>query len=160
MKRFGLASGLAFVACSVLGSGFAAAAPPSATAEGLKDHYIDRAYPERTFKLKAGGQVGASSMTLAGQASYVGQFTTTLSRNPFGGFEGSITGASGDTLEIFGGFADLPSGEPGAYFRLVGGTGRFSNTYGNLQGPATLDEDDGMFTISVSGRINIEIVDP
>jgi len=159
MNRSVLEFGLGIVITSSLAVSGAAAG--SATVENLKQDY-PRPHTEVWFKLAAGGQIDAAAGTasFAGQASHVGQFTTTAPINPWGGIDGTLISASGDTLYYYLFFAeDLPSGELRAYFRLVGGTGGFSNFYGGIQGPANIDED-GMFTMSVSGRINIPIIDP
>jgi hypothetical protein len=147
-------------ALAVSGAAAGIATAEIGTAEKLKQDY-PRPHTEIWFKLAAGGQFDAAAGTasFAGQGSHVGQFTTSGPINPWGGIESSLISASGDTLFYYMFFAEDQPGDLQAYFQLVGGTGRFSNFYGRIHGPATMDED-GMFTMSVSGRITIPIIDP
>jgi hypothetical protein len=158
MSRSVFKFGLGIVMTSALAVSGAAAAG-FGNVEGLKPDF-PRPHTEVWFKLVAGGQIDAAAGTaaFAGQASHVGQFATTAPINPWGGIESTLISASGDTLSCYFFFEENASGELRAYFRLVGGTGRFSNFYGGIDGPATMDED-GMFTMSVSGRINIPIIE-
>jgi hypothetical protein len=148
MSRSVFKFGLGIVMTSALAVSGAAAAG-FGNVEGLKPDF-PRPHTEVWFKLVAGGQIDAAAGTAA--------FATTAPINPWGGIESTLISASGDTLSCYFFFEENASGELRAYFRLVGGTGRFSNFYGGIDGPATMDED-GMFTMSVSGRINIPIIE-
>jgi hypothetical protein len=120
----------------------------------LEDATLRQKYPFVAMKLKAGGQIHAESglVTFAGQASHLGQFTAVAQTNPWG-FEGTMTAASGDAADFYAFFQVGESGERTAYVRFVSGSGRFFDVYGETEGPATLD-DDGMFTMSVEGRVH------
>jgi len=118
--------------------------------------YPSRHNPVLTpIKLKGGGQIDLATLavTFAGQATYLGQFTATgLLDLALGEIAGTITAASGDTVNWTGLFQPGPDGEIEATLTFFRGTGRFANIDGVASGPVLLDEDF-MFTLDLEGTV-------
>jgi len=107
------------------------------------------------FKLMGGGQIDLASLTItfAGQATYLGQFTATGLLDPaLGEIAGTMTAANGDTLNWTGLFQPGPDGEIEATLTLSGGTGRFEHLDGVISGPVDLDTEF-MFTFDLEGTV-------
>ena len=157
MTKIALACALSFVFAGTT----ARAADPSlvGVSGGMKN---DALSPNRhgliltPFKLKGGGQIDLSTLTVtfAGQATYLGQFTATGLLDPaLGEIAGTMTAANGDTVNWTGVFQPGPDGAIDATLTLFRGTGRFEHIDGFTGGPVALDEDF-MFTLDLEGTVS------
>jgi hypothetical protein len=154
IARAGLAFVLAFP-CVAFGA-FAAGGSSPVIADAGNGDIIVRAQPnDSAFKLKAGGQIDieTSTVSFAGQATHLGQFTAIGTYDPDRfAFQGIMIGASGDTVSFTATFEPQPSGEIVAYLTFLGNPGRrplFLAT-GEGVGMLVLD-DDYMFTLDIEG---------
>ncbi len=109
------------------------------------------------FKLKAGGQIDLATLTVnfAGQASHLGQFTATGTYDPDAlSFQGTMTGASGESVVYTVTLEPQPSGEVSAHLTFVGNPGRKPMLLARGDGMGTLALDaDNMFTLDIEGPI-------
>ena len=108
---------------------------------------------ESAFKLKAGGQIDLESSTVsfAGQATHLGQFSATGTYDPdLFTFQGTMIGGSGDVLAFTATFETQPSGEIVAQLSFLGGAGRLFLSSGDCVGTLSLDADN-MFTLIIEG---------
>jgi hypothetical protein len=109
------------------------------------------------FKVKAGGQLdpSASSISFAGHAMHLGQFTAAGQFDPATlTMSGIMDLGQGDSILWFGGFVYGAAGELTATLRVGDGTGRFANIDGTATGPVALDSDS-MFTMDLEGLISL-----
>jgi hypothetical protein len=122
--------------------------------DAVKGNFIAPAQPaESPFKLKAGGQfdLATATVSFAGHATHLGQFTATGTVDPSTfGVTGTMTGASGDTLNYSAFVEPQPSGEILFHLNFVGGPGRLFLATGEGTGTITLDADF-MFTLDIEG---------
>ena len=150
--KIALAVVLAFPCAAVvaIAADDASVVPP----DGVKGNRFPILEPhDSAFKLKAGGQIDLESSTVsfAGEATHLGQFTATGTYDPDSfTFQGTMIGGSGDTLAFTATFETQPSGEIVAHLSFVGGAGRLFLSSGNCVGTLTLD-DDHMFTLVIEG---------
>jgi hypothetical protein len=158
MKRVMLR--IVFVCAIAFGFGLsvASAGDSSVVGEGFKDFKVPGGIHHRNFffKLRAGGQIDESSsaITFAGQATFLGQFTATGQFDPStNGYEGTITTATGDTVNWTLRFETSPQGEMEAHVSFNHGTGDWSQFNGWAIGPAEL-EPDSMFSLRLEGRVS------
>jgi len=107
------------------------------------------------FKVKAGGYLNLAdgTVTFAGHATHLGQFTATGNYNPSEGtMLGKLSLTNGDSVAWFLTFIPPLPGQNNARMDVGPGTGPFAGTYAFAGGVFAPDEDS-FFTLELEGRI-------